>query len=124
MKSQIESNLNLEFLKTPVKRVQSELSISRRSLIKEIDNEVRSVSSYFKEFRKNSELKNFLSLAHAKGRNFDYNKVHDIVNVGNLKPLLEADERIQSQRKTPSKNWGAQRMLAAFVAATEIKTTK
>jgi hypothetical protein len=125
MKSNVNLELvNVEFLKTPVKRGQSELSISRRTLVKGVDKEVKSLSAYFKEFRKSSELKNFLSLAHARGRTFDPDKVHAIVNCGDIKTLLAADEEIQSAKKNPAQNWSGQRVLTAFVAATEIKTPK
>ena len=115
---------NFEFLKAPVKRGQSEMSISRQTLVKGVETNVKSVSSYFKEFRKSAELKNFLALAHARGRNFNAAKVHEIINCGDIKPLIEADKLLQATKKTPAQNWSGQRVLAAFVAATEIKTPK
>lgn len=124
-----EEILNVEFLESKTEivqiKVKSELVIAKESLTKGIEQDVRSVSSYFKELRKRPEqLKTFLSEAQKKGRKFDSAKIHTIINTGDLKTLTDADMEICNQRNSTPKNWSANRLFVAFLRATEIKAVK
>jgi len=98
-----------------------------------IESNTRSVSSYFAEFRKNyRNIENWLKEANNKGRTFDPEKIHTIINVGKLALIIEADKLLQSERDTKAlkegkkftspQTWSANRMFVAFVKAVE--TTK
>lgn len=113
---------------------KSELVLAKEDLKNTLDSNVRSLSSYFKELRKNaidktnekgeiipSKVKVLLSAAIAKGRKFSETKVHDILNSGNLEPIKESDTIYQASRKQPEKFWTGNRIERAFLNACEIK---
>lgn len=103
----------------------SPLAAARRTLIQDIDGNVKSLSSYFKELRRNHEnLQKFIVEAQAKGRRFDAEKVHSIINLGTLSLLTREDDAIQAGKDKPAKNWSGTRLFQAFIRATEIKTVK
>lgn len=117
-----------------VPKQKSALVIAKEDLKNTLDGNVRSLSSYFKELRKNavdktlddgtivkSKVKVLLSEAVAKGRRFSESKVHDILNIGNLEPIRAADVAYQATRKQPEKFWTGNRIERAFLNACEIK---
>lgn len=89
----------------------------------------RSVSSYFRELRRNAvekegqtgKVQTLLREYTAKGKKFSPEKLHDILNVGNMQPILEADDFLQSKRKTPMKVWSGARMQTAFLRAIAVE---
>jgi len=116
-----------EVKNTKVAKVQtlSPLAAARKTLIQDIDGNVKSLSSYFKEFRKNHEnLAKFITEAQAKGRRFDAEKVHAIINVGTLSLITSEDDQIQAAKSKPAKTWSGTRLFQAFIRATEIKSVK
>ena len=111
---------------------QSQLTVLKTSINKEVEGNVKSVSAYFTEFRKNFEnIRAYIKEAHTKGRTFDADLIHEILMVGNIKPLLAASDKIEaakveklgSKYKAPT-SWSANRMFMCFVVATETTTKK
>ena len=106
---------------------KSQLTIIKTDINRNVESNVKSVSAYFNEFRKNhAAIKAWLKEAHTKGRTFDANVAHDILMIGNMKALLAGSDKIEavkmdklgSKYKAPN-GWSAARMFASFVAATE-----
>lgn len=114
-------------------KVKSELTIIKIDLNKSVDSGVRSVSAYFKEFRSNyKKVEKWLLEANRRGRTFDVQMIHDILKNGNIKPIFEGDNLVQSLRidkciekgteyKKPTQ-WSANRIFTAFVHAVETTT--
>jgi len=114
-------------------KVKSELTIIKTDLNKSVENGVRSVSAYFKEFRSNyKQVEKWLLESNRRGRTFNVELIHDILKNGNIKPIFSGDDLVQSLRaQTATKNgkpykqptqWSANRIMTAFVHAVE--TTK
>lgn len=126
------SNIFVGLDKKETKVSKSQLTIIKTEVNKAVDGEVKSVSKYFAEFRKNFENINcWLKEANSKGRTFNPTVCHDILMNGKLSLLIEADKAITEARaKKATENgrkysapiqWSANRMFAAFVHAVEIK---
>ena len=108
----------------------SQLVKIKKDVCSNIEGNVRSLSSYFAEFRKNyKNVENWLIEANGKGRTFDTNKVHEIINVGKLSYIIEADKLINALREekatkegkkyTSPSAWSANRIFVAFVRSVE-----
>lgn len=106
---------------------KSQLTIIKTDINRNVESNVKSVSAYFNEFRKNhAAVKAWLKEAHTKGRTFDANVAHDILMIGNMKALLSGSDKIEaakmdklgSKYKAPN-GWSAARMFTSFIAAAE-----
>lgn len=104
-------------------RALSPIAQERKTIINEIDSNTRSVSSYFKELRKRN-LEKWFAEAVKKGRKFDAELIHKIINTGELKPVTDTDTILQAAKLHPAKNWSGTRMFQAFIATVEIKAAK
>lgn len=103
----------------------SPVAQARKTVIQTIDGNVKSLSSYFKEFRKNHEnLQKFIIEAQVKGRRFDGAVIHDIVNNGKLSLITEQDDIIQAAKEKKAVTWSGTRLFTAFLRACEIKSIK
>ncbi len=111
----------------------SQLVKIKKDVCQNIEGNVRSVSSYFAEFRKNyKNIEGWLIEANSKGRTFNTEKVHEIVNIGKLSFIIEADKLIIQEREeratkegkkfSAPTQWSANRIFVAFVRSVE--TTK
>lgn len=125
----VEILLNVDFISdiseskevAKVKAIKSELVLAKEDLTKSVENNVRSVSSYFAELRKNHvKIQTWLKEAQAKNRRFNANLVHDIINCGNLKLILEADDKINANKEHKPRFWSGNRIFVAFQKAVEI----
>lgn len=117
----------------PAKKTVSQLTTIKTTINKNVDGEVKSVSKYFSEFRKNFDnINSWLKEAHTKGRTFNPDLCHDILMNGKLALIVDADKKIIEAKQakankdgkkfvTPTQ-WSANRMFVAFVHAVE--TTK
>lgn len=117
----------------PTKKTASQLTTIKTTINKNVDGEVKSVSKYFSEFRKNFDnINSWLKEAHTKGRTFNPDLCHDILMNGKLALIVDADKKIIEAKQakankdgkkfvTPTQ-WSANRMFVAFVHAVE--TTK
>lgn len=114
---------------------QSQLTILKTTINKSVEGEVKSVSKYFSEFRKNFDNINaWLKEAHTKGRTFDPNLCHDILMNGKLSAIIDADKRIieakmvkankEGKKFVAPTQWSANRMFVAFVHAVETTVKK
>ena len=113
----------------PAKKTVSQLTTLKTTINKNVDGEVKSVSKYFSEFRKNFDNINaWLKEAHTKGRTFNPELCHDILMNGKLGVIIDADKEIQSAKmaKNPKllfpSQWSANRMFVAFIHAVETTT--
>lgn len=110
---------------------QSQLTILKTTINKSVEGEVKSVSKYFSEFRKNFDNINaFLKEAHSKGRTFNAELCHDILMNGNLKEIIKSDKTIQDNKASKNAKfvaptqWSANRMFVAFIHAVETTVKK
>jgi hypothetical protein len=110
---------------------KSELTIQRMVVTDSMESNVKSVSTYFNEMRKNhKEIAVWLKTANSKGRTFDGEVIHDVLMNGNIKPVLKASDIIEGAKvaKNPKyvtpKFWSANRLFAAFVNAVETTVKK
>lgn len=96
-----ELNFNFEGLNNlPVKKQISELSQLTQSINRTVEGNVRGLSSYFKEFRKTgSELSAKMKLYNAKGRTFDSELCHKIINCGDISYITKGSDRYEETRK-------------------------
>ena len=128
-----ETQLICPTLGVAKEKTTSLLVAIKKDINSTIESNTRSVSSYFSEFRKNyRNIESWLKEANNKGRTFDTEKIHTIINVGKLALIIEADKLLQTERDqkalkegkkfTSPQNWSANRMFVAFVKAVE--TTK
>jgi len=116
--------------KSVIVKTESALTIARRNVITEMTKEVRSISSYFREFRRTfKDIETYLNEAHKKGRTFNSQLIQDILMIGNIKPIIAADEKIQALKSasarakgkkfTEPQLWSANRLFIAFIVAVE-----
>lgn len=123
--SSITMNIDNLGTKLPAIKSVSAITQAKTTINQNVESGTRSMSSYFKEFRANHrEIESFLKLAHAKGRTFNVQLVHDIIMNGKLAPLTESDAILQNAKKVPAKVWSANRMFQAFILAIETTPSK
>ena len=112
---------------------QSQLVILKTTINKSVEGEVKSVSKYFSEFRKNFDNINiWLKEAHTKGRTFNPELCHDILMNGKLAYIIDADKSIieakqvnankEGKKFVAPTQWSANRMFVAFIHAVETTT--
>lgn len=117
----------------PAKKTVSQLTTLKTTINKNVDGEVKSVSKYFLEFRKNFDNINaWLKEAHTKGRTFNPELCHDILMNGKLSFIVDADKSIMRAKQAKANKegkkfvaptqWSANRMFVAFVHAVETTT--
>ena len=117
----------------PAKKTVSQLTTLKTTINKNVDGEVKSVSKYFSEFRKNFDNINaWLKEAHTKGRTFNPELCHDILMNGKLSFIVDADKSIMRAKQAKANKegkkfvaptqWSANRMFVAFVHAVETTT--
>lgn len=134
-KTEITMSLSHLSTKSVTAKTESALTTARRNVVKETNNEVRSISSYFREFRKTfKNIEIYLNEAHKKGRTFNAELIQDILMVGNIKPIIEADERLQARKETEARAkgkkftapllWSGDRIFTAFILAVETTAPK
>lgn len=120
----------------PTSRKFSELVLVTRGINTRVEGSVKGLSSYFKEFRKESkQLREKIDLYRAKGRTFDSDLCHRIINMGEIKPITDGSDRFESLKKdraekagkkyTPFNGvWSAARMQTVFFFVIETTTAK
>lgn len=136
-KKNADLNFNFDGLnEVPTKKVVSELSQLTQTINKDVEGSVRSVSSYFKEFRKKgSELTAKMKLYNVKGRTFNPELCHKILNCGDIKPIYEGSDRYEDARRAKllsegkeykpfSGVWSANRLQTVFFFVVETTPKK
>ena len=103
-----ELNFNFEGLNNlPAKKQVSELSQLNQSINRTVEGNVRGLSSYFKEFRKKgSELSAKMKLYNAKGRTFDSDLCHKIINCGEILHITKGSDRYENEKRAKAISQG------------------
>jgi hypothetical protein len=123
----MKTKIDFTFENLPVQKKQSDLVVLRAGICAKVNQETRSFSSYFREFRKqHTQIREFLELQNKRGRVFNADIVTRIIAAGEHQLILDADERLHEKAgKSPDPSrWNANRVFRAFIAATEIVKEK
>lgn len=125
---------NYEFVNLlPAKKQVSELSQLTQSINKTIEGNVRGLSSYFKEFRKSgADLNAKMKLYNAKGRTFDVELCHKIINLGEISHITKGSDMLEIDRKNRLGDkykewngvWSANRLQTVFFFVVETTLKK
>lgn len=135
-----KATTNVDPLATMVKDAKNEVLIDVTTLIvkKEVGKlaaaksdlktaltEVRSFSSYFKELRKNhTKVAALVTEYSRKGSAINTAMVHDIINLGNSKPILLEVEKYETKQGKALTTWSESRIIMFFLAAVIVPKVK
>lgn len=119
----------------PAKKQVSELSQITQTINKTVEGNVRGLSSYFKEFRKSgADLNSKMKLYNAKGRTFNTELCHKIINLGEISHITKGSDMLEVDRKNRLGDkykewngiWSANRLqtIFFFVVETTVKPIK
>ena len=120
----------------PEKKQVSELSQLTQSINKTVEGSVRGLSSYFKEFRKSgADLNAKMKLYNAKGRTFNTDLCHKIINLGEISHITKGSDMFEDDRKSRllsegkeykpfSGVWSANRLQSVFFFVVETTPKK
>lgn len=107
-----------------VKREVGKLVAAKNDL-KESLKEVRSFSSYFKELRKNhTKVQTLIQEYSRKGSTINKDVVHEIINVGNSKPILLEVQKYEAKTGKPLATWSESRIIMFFLASIIVPKVK
>ena len=107
-----------------VKREEGKLVAAKNDL-KESLKEVRSFSSYFKELRKNhTKVQTLIQEYSRKGSTINKDVVHEIINVGNSKPILLEVQKYEAKTGKPLATWSESRIIMFFLASIIVPKVK
>ena len=107
-----------------VKREVSGLVVAKNEL-KTALTDVRSFSSYFKELRKNhTKVAALIQEYSRKGSVINTDMVHDIINSGNTKPILNEVAKYEAKTGKPLTTWSESRIITFFLAAIIVPKVK
>lgn len=134
-KTEIQISVSHLATKSVSAKTESAMTTARKNVVTEINGQVRSVSSYFREFRRTfKDIEIYLNEAHKKGRTFNAELIQDILMIGNIKPIIEADTRLQMRKETEARAkgkkftaptaWSGSRIFTAFILAVETTAPK
>lgn len=101
-------NVSFEGLNNlPAKKQVSELSQITQTINKTVEGNVRGLSSYFKEFRKQgNELTAKMKLYNSKGRTFDVELCHKIINLGEISHITKGSDILEETKKSKAQKEG------------------
>ena len=117
----------------PAKKQVSELSQLTQSINKTVEGNVRGLSSYFKEFRKSgADLNAKMKLYNAKGRTFNTDLCHKIINLGEISHITKGSDMFEVDRKNRLGDkykewngiWSANRLQTVFFFVVETTPKK
>lgn len=123
----MKQTIEFSFTNAPAKRVQSELMAVKADVINNTNNNTRSFSSYFREFRRQHvQIRKLLELKNERGVIFNAALVTQIIGAGDQKPIIAADEALHAAAgKIPDPTkWSGKRIYTAFLHAVEIPKEK
>lgn len=119
-----EKPILIDTSKLIVKKEVGKLVAAKNDL-KESLREVRSFSSYFKELRKNhTKVQTLVQEYSRKGSTINVDMVHDIINVGNSKPILVEVQKYEAKTGKPLTSWSESKIIMFFLAAIIIPKVK
>ena len=117
----------------PAKKQVSELSQLTQSINKTVEGNVRGLSSYFKEFRKSgADLNAKMKLYNAKGRTFNTDLCHKIINLGEISHITKGSDMFEKKKKNRLGDkykewngiWSANRLQTVFFFVVETTPKK
>lgn len=123
----MKQKIEFTFSNLPTQKKPSEIVAIRAEICAKVNNETRSFSSYFREFRKqHAQIREFLELQNKRGRIFNAEIVTRIIAAGEHKVVLAADAALHAAagKECKETGWNASRIMRAFIYAVEIPKEK